>query len=286
MKKMIVIFLLFVNCLLQAQILTREEFEAKLEPTQKHFDGLVKTRIEYSKKEYSVGDDIDIVIHFEVNTEKNLENYQFVLLDYKKNAIHTLFTNRFNKLSEEQIESLINAITKDEEPLKFIESDPDLVINNENPKGKYHLKFKLTDKIPRARRYDKDYSFITRELLLKVFTVYKVYNNLTDYFGYYSDFKLRIEINENSTMSLSDYKEYQRNKNKNKRIPRLKKKAIDYDSMNNNKNEARDEAQWDYTVLAGQTTQVDVPNYITGVDYYHEDYFDSVTFHTNSTSQN
>ena len=130
--------------------------------TKTHHDSLLQSTIVFSQEDYDVGDVIDIAIHLELNTSKNTENLKFAITDYKNNKFYVLKKGYFETITQNDIENNRNRIILEDIPLKFLESDPDLVLSNDQPKGIYHIKFKLSRKTIGIIAYGKNYPYVIK----------------------------------------------------------------------------------------------------------------------------
>ncbi len=199
MKKiMIILITLIIISVLNADVYSRAILDSiansQLELTKIHFNGLLQSTIEFSQEDYDVGDIIEITIHFEVNTAKNVENLKFAVTDYKNKILYVLVSD-LDTVTPELVEGSIHGIMKDN-GFPFIESDPDLVLSNDKPKGVYHLKFKLTKKVNCYNNLlGKVYPYINRDLDLYSYTKAEKYEYITDYKGPVESLTIPIKIN-------------------------------------------------------------------------------------------
>ena len=198
MKKIIILLIALISVkVLDAHIPSNEvmitTFSNKLKLNKIHYDGLLRSTIEFSKEDYDVGDIIDITIHFEVNTVKNVENLKFAVTDYKNKIFYVLYKRHFDTITQNDIDGRNEASLRDT-LCKFIESDPDLILSNDYPKGVYHLKFKLTKKAKAITSLGKQYPYTFCELLLYSFTDEEKYEYIIDYKGLSEHLTIPIKI--------------------------------------------------------------------------------------------
>jgi hypothetical protein len=197
MKKILFLTLLFAGVILYADVPTAEvlsqKFQQRLKSEQILFDGLVSSKIIFSKEEYNVGDTIDITVQVKVNIEKNIENLNFAITDFK-NTQYYAFPRYFPHITKEGIDSMHNKLITEDALLKFIESDSDLIVNNDNPTGTYHLKFKLTRKVKPIISLGISYPFIVRDLSIYAHSESNSYPFITEYIGEKQRISIPIKI--------------------------------------------------------------------------------------------
>jgi hypothetical protein len=153
----------------------------------------VSSKIIFSKEEYSVGDIIDITVQVKVNIEKNIENLNFAITDFK-NIQYYAFPLYFSQITKEGMDSMHNKLITENALLKFIESDSDLILNNDNPTGTYHLKFKLTRKVKPIISLGISYPFIVRDLSIYAYSESISYPFITEYIGTREGISIPIKI--------------------------------------------------------------------------------------------
>lgn len=196
MKKIMIILIVLISIrALNSHIPDiKSVFNNKLNLNKIHFDGLLTSTTEFSQEDYDVGDIIDITIHFEVNTTKNVENFKFAITDYKNKVFYSLYKRHFDTITQEDKDTTYEYLTKKDTSCKFIESDPDLVLSNNQPKGVYHLKFELTKKTIGITSLGKQYPYIFCDLLLYSFAKEKKFEYITDYKGFSEHLTIPIKI--------------------------------------------------------------------------------------------
>lgn len=169
-------------------------YEGTTNKVHTHFKGLLQPTIEYSQEDYNVGDIIDITIHFEVNTAENPDNQKFAVADYKNKVFYSFGLKLTDQYTQNEME--IGRSSHYRNPVHpLIESDPDLILSNDQPKGEYHIKFKLEKKIYRVNQ-NGDYSpYIFPEISLYSFTKAEKHKYLTDYGRSISSLRIPIKIN-------------------------------------------------------------------------------------------
>ncbi len=124
MKRFIIILLL---CIIQ----TTKIFCSQ--PSNSLFNDLVRFRIEYSKKEYVIGDIVDVNIHFELITEKNVDNLKLAITDYSNNIFYALRQNHLKLIKSHDIEFEKKYLQWEKRLLSLTECDEDLILSNLNP---------------------------------------------------------------------------------------------------------------------------------------------------------
>ena len=159
-----------------------------------YHDSLLQSTIVFSQEDYDVGDVIDIAIHLEVNTVKNTENLKFAITDYKNNKFYILKKGYFETITKNDIDDNRNRVVLEDIPLKFIESDPDLVLSNDQPISIYHIKFKLSRKTIGIIAHGKNYPYVIKELIIYSFTNTEKYEYITDYKGLSKPLIIPIKI--------------------------------------------------------------------------------------------
>lgn len=233
MKKTIIILiaLVCVNSLLTT-VLTQAEKEdmkanvhKRFEPIHTYFDGLLQSTIEYSQEDYQVGDIVDITIHYEVNTVKNVDNLKFAILDFSLRRLQYQFDRNPEKITQEIYDMKRNRFIDHLGPLEFIECDPDLVLTNNNPNGDYHLKFKLIKKTKGIKLFDIRYPYIDTALDMYTFKEKKEYEFITIYPGEVANFPIYIEINPTSLIT-----EEENDSNQNL-LPDNEKKSLELNKL-------------------------------------------------------
>ncbi len=200
MKKIVIILIALISVsALNANLPGREiaftDFKNSFNLTRTHFNSLLQSTTVFSQEDYDVGDIIDITIHFEVNTTKNVGNLKFAVTDYKNKIFYVLYKRHFDTITKKDKEATYEYLTKHDTLCKFIESDPDLVLSNEQPKGVYNLKFKLTKKTKSITAFDKQYPYIFRSLDLYSYTKAEKYEYITDYKSPSKSLTIPIKIN-------------------------------------------------------------------------------------------
>lgn len=262
-----------------------------------YYDCILQPTIEYSQENYKVGDIIDITIHLEVNTKLNTDNMKFVITDYKNKLLYTFFTKEtYNKITQDIAESL-HEKDYDDQVLRLIESDADLVLSNEQPIGKYNIKFELTKKVIKYDFFDEFSSFTFCQLDLFAFKKAERYRYITDYGMNVSSLRIPIKVHPDA---LKDEKPSQKLKIKGypqelpKRTPK-KMPANKLEGKNRN-----GERPLELSVLSGQTTDmafiyepvtiIDYPTYLGNLSIvYDPNYGDYVirinanTYYHNNT---
>lgn len=203
MKKTITILVLFICVsILNADIGGGEnmitDFENSLKLKKNHFNGLLESTIIFSQEDYDVEDYIDITIHFEVNTEENVENHKFAVTDFKNKVFYSLYKRHYDTITQEDKDTTYNNLTKKDTLCKFIESDPDLVLSNNQPKGVYHLKFKLTKKVKPLTFLDENYPYVFRSLRIVSYSKSESYERIKDYIGVVESLTIAIKINSSA----------------------------------------------------------------------------------------
>jgi hypothetical protein len=200
-KKIIIILIaLIIISLMNASVLTGEQlkegFERSFDLEKTLWNGMVKTRIEYSQEDVGVGETIIVTIHFEIDTEKNEKNYKLAVGDLSKNIFYSRTISKFESLTTEDVENEKEYLAWEKHGLSLIESDPDLVLSNENPIGSYNAKFRLNNKAKGMSTYSNEnripYGY--QELSLFVFHESTEYENITDYHNRGSSFRFYIKI--------------------------------------------------------------------------------------------
>ena len=230
MKKIMIILIALISIsALNADLPGREtmikNFDNSLKLAKTHYDGLLQSTTEFSQEDYYVGDIIDITIHFKVNTAKNVENLKFAVTDYKNKILYVLVRD-LDTVTQEMINGRNEAALRDT-LCKFIESDPDLVLSNDQPKGVYHIKFKLTKKAKAITAFDEQYPYIFRSLNLYSYTKAEKYEYITDYKGSVESLTIPIKINPSA-----------RKNEKSPKIPEIKSIPADKPEKEFNKKQS------------------------------------------------
>ena len=202
MKKMTIMLIIIISIsALNADVLynlTLEEattnFENSLKRKNTHFDGILQSTIEFSKEEYKVGDIIDLKIHFEINTYNNVSNLNFVITDYQNNWLYSVYRPRFENLTKDEYNMMQKEFILEDNICEYIESDPDLVLSNDHPKGTYNIKFVLNDKCNGISLFEKKYPFRKKILSMWSFRDLKKHELITEYFGTPQNFVIPIPI--------------------------------------------------------------------------------------------
>jgi len=201
MEKIVIILIVLINIsILNADIIGDVEpyvvphYEGRTNIVPAHFNGLLQPTIEYSQEDYIVGDIIDITIHFEVNTAENFDNQKFAVTDYKNRSFYGYDLKQTDEYTQDEMEIGRSDVYRN--PVyPLIESDPDLILSNDQPKGEYHIKFKLEKKIYRDNQ-NGDYSpYIFTTISVYSFTKAEKHKYLTDYGRSISSFRIPIKIN-------------------------------------------------------------------------------------------
>ena len=184
-KTMIMLIALVSVSAINATVLTNEQiikgFKNSLKLNRILYDGLLNSTTEFSQEEYDVGDTIDVTIHFEVNTTKNTEGLKFAVVDYKNKTLYGRYYDRYDHVTKRVIEYQKEEFEQSTAICKFIKSDSDLILSNENPSGDYHITFKLTKKCRVWYFMDEPYPYAFNSLLLYAFTEAKKYPYITEY---------------------------------------------------------------------------------------------------------
>ena len=205
MKKIIIILLTLIYIsALNADMpgWTLEEakanFEGSLKLNQILNDGILQSTIEFSQEEYNVGDVIDITIHFEVNIAKNVEKHKFAIADFINHYLYLFYERHFESLTQNDVDNMHSSIKSEDNVCEFIESDPDLLLSNDNPKGTYHLKFKLTKQTYGSYYQEKQYAYICKIINIYSFTNKKEYKYITKYYGDAQGLNIPIKIHSDA----------------------------------------------------------------------------------------
>ena len=182
----VLILALFSVNVVYADVMNRDTVEEvikkKLSLEKSYFDDILSIRIEFSQEDYQVGDIIDIVIHFEINKEKNGANYQFAIQDYKNKFLSSNCKKHRDQITKRDIVRRNKVVLRDT-LCKFIECDSDLILNNEQSEGTYHIKFKLTGKSFGTPFFNKKYPYIFVSLSMNEFIYSEDHKYISDYFG-------------------------------------------------------------------------------------------------------
>ena len=188
MKKILFILLIsfcsinVINADVMNRELVEEVFKKKISLEKTYFNELLNVRIDFSQEDYLVGEIIDIVIHFEVNKEKNSANYQFAIQDYKNKFLSSNCKKHRDQITKRDIVRRNKVVLRDT-LCKFIECDSDLILNNEQSEGTYHIKFKLTGKSFGIPFFNKQYPYIFVSLSMNEFIYSEDHKYISDYFG-------------------------------------------------------------------------------------------------------
>ncbi|MDP8210605.1 MAG: hypothetical protein P9M05_07315, partial [Candidatus Stygibacter australis] len=269
----IILILLFSILLLNASQPNRNypSFEEELSKVKTLFDGLIHVEIEFSQEEYGYGDTVNVVVHFEVDTEKNVENLKFAVSDPVLAGLYNL-PYLLHTVTRERIEQVYKSYNKDHPGVEAIVRDHDLILSNDNPRGDYPLRYGIFVKIerkilgPDGRLYP--YYFETLDIYS--FTESIHYENITEYPG--KKEMIRIPVKLNSSAYLTE-EEIQQNINKHNL-----KKTEKNESKNNidhgyiNPNSLRPGAS--VNLLSGSTFDIvladwDAPPALEIVDIYN-----------------
>ena len=186
MKKAMILFILLIGFSVliantQSGRDMAKRFEDSLKLTQSSFDGLLNVSIEFSQEEYTVGDIIDVTIHFEVNTEQNTENLNFAVVNYINQTLYSTFSRHLEIVTKEVLEYQQQEYAPSTATCKLIAADSDLILGNENPTGDYHISFKLTKKHPVIHAWGETYPYMLEYLTIYAFTETITYPHITDY---------------------------------------------------------------------------------------------------------
>jgi len=185
MKKTMILSILLIGfCVLAAKVYTAEmaakSFEKTFDLDKSYYQGRLSAHIEFSQEEYTVGDIIDVTIHFEVHTAKNPENLKFAVTDYKNWRLFG-YRGHYELITDDIYETKRKEQTQSRTAYTFLQSDSDLILSNENPTGEYHISFKLTHKSPMYHAWDKAHPYILERVLIFAFTKTTTYPYIIDY---------------------------------------------------------------------------------------------------------
>jgi len=184
MKKLFFILALFVFTATFAQVMTPEELDEYYSSSQSFFNGLLTANIEFSQDKYNVGDSIDVKIYFQVDSSKNIENYKFAIPKPSDWYIYLLIRGR-TKIEENLTDELINDIrTEYNDKNNLIYCDSELILDNNNPTGYYHLSYKVPQKVSPQKILGKYSNVITRNVSIFKYKNVKRYNGFNDYGSY------------------------------------------------------------------------------------------------------
>lgn len=200
MKKIVIILIVLISInTLSANVMSREMmeegFKKQISLEKTYFDEMLNVRIEFSQEEYGVDDFISIKFHFTINKEKNIENRRVVIVDYLNMQFHTLLPIEvFKTLTKEDINSRKELILNEDTVCSYVESDPDLILSNDNPSGVYKLKFKLLQKSHGVFSFENSYPYMFRSLLMYSFTETTDFDHLTKYHGIGESLNIPIKL--------------------------------------------------------------------------------------------
>ena len=185
MKKTMILSMLLIGfCVLAAEVYTAEmaakSFKKTFDLDNSYYQGRLTAHIEFSQEEYTVGDIIDVTIHFEVNTAKNPENLKFAITDYKNWELYS-FKGYFDFITKDIYELNRKKQTQSKGAYRLLQSDSDMILSNENPTGDYHITFKLTNKSPMNHTWDEPLPYIVERLRIFAFTETITYPYFTVY---------------------------------------------------------------------------------------------------------
>jgi ribosomal protein L21E len=168
-----------------AEVLTAEiavrKYKNSFKLDKSLYEGRLNAQFNFSQEEYSVGDTVDVTIHFEVNTTQNTKNLKFAITDYNNKGLYEKYRGLYDKIPEEAITSQKEKSAQSKAACKAITSDPDLILSNENPMGDYHITFMLTKKCPVIHAWGETHPYISKRLMLFEFTEAIPYPYITDY---------------------------------------------------------------------------------------------------------
>ena len=186
MKKTMILSILLIGfCVLAAKVYTAEmaakSFEKTFDLDKSYYQGRLSAHIEFSQEEYTVGDIIDVTIHFEVNTEQNTENLNFAVVNYINQTLYSTFSRHLEIVTKEVLEYQQQEYAPSTATCKLIAADSDLILGNENPTGDYHISFKLTKKHPVIHAWGETYPYMLEYLTIYAFTETITYPHITDY---------------------------------------------------------------------------------------------------------
>jgi len=273
-KTLIILIALIIISLLNASVMTgdelQENFERSFDLERTFWDGMVKTKIEYSQEDIDVGETIIVTIHFEIDTEKNEQNLKLAIADLATKFLYTTKQGKLESVTEENVVMEKEYLAWDKHAASIIETDPDLVLSNVNPKGSYKVKYRLNRKVKGMCTYSNDHRipYFYNELPIYLFQESTEYENITDYHNIGSPLRFYIKINPSAIMpnnadiktryyERSDFRREKKKqkelinkeKMKEKNMPKLKFEKLD---LNKGAGSRFDEA----VVLVGDVTDL------------------------------
>jgi len=186
MKRTMILFILLIGFSVliadtQSGNFLVKGFEKKLKLEKSYDDSLLTASIEFSQEEYAVGDSIDVTIHFRINTEQNTENRKYAVTNFMHGPLYWSYRGHYDGITKEVIENQVKEFAQSTAICKFIKSDSDLILSNENPIGTYHITFMLTKKCPVILAFNKLHPYVFRSLKILEFTEAIPYPYITDY---------------------------------------------------------------------------------------------------------
>lgn len=211
MKKFVIILLL---CKLLTATLFGSQPQNPCRLSRSLFNGLVQSRIEFSKEEYNIGDLVEVTIYFELVVKKNSKNLQLAITDYSKNIFYLLRHDHLGQVTQQEIEVEQEYLGWKKRFLSLKECDSDLILSNINPKGKYHLKFRLLDSA-QIGSLDRSNNFIYERLYLFLYKESITYNYITDFQTEAEEFLFCVRFDKNilkNSYSKQEAKEVYRGK--------------------------------------------------------------------------
>lgn len=231
MKKIIIIQLtLIALSFLNASVMTGDELQENLERSfdleRTIWDGMVKTKIDYSQKNVSVGDTLIVTIYFEIDTEKNQNNIKLAIADLAKKFLYTTKQGELKTTTKEDVIMEKEYLAWEKHGVSILETDPDLVLSNEKPFGSYNFKIRLNRKKKETPYFGTRSNFSYVSLPLFFFYKSTEFENITDYDNQYRNFRVYFEVNpdsmfpENSTEKIRYYErsDFQREKKKQEEL--------------------------------------------------------------------
>ncbi len=205
MKKNIIIqFTIIAFSLLNASVmdLTTEEFKENFERSfdleRTIWDGLVKTNVEYSTNDISVGDTLVVAVHFEINTEKNKKNSKLAIADVSKIFFYIRKYDELEAVSKEDIMMEKEFLAWEKHGISILETDPDLVLSNEKPFGSYKFKIILNRKMKKKPYFGDRSNFSLVTLPIFIFYESTEFENITDYNTQCGNFPIYFEVSLDS----------------------------------------------------------------------------------------